>query len=176
MKQQFSAALLCLFASMYFLLSCKKESATIPENGMDEASLKMSQATKTVPIKGTYATVTEILSSPPLLQLRITGIGQSSHLGEGKFVALSTLNLTTPPPFHLGGTATFYAANGDVFYTEFNGLSTPNEDGTSTVIMTHKITGGTGRFENASGTFTGFTIAGLSNPLASITYDGNISY
>ncbi len=74
-------------------------------------------------------------------------------------MAISTLNLTTPPPFKLAGTATFYAANGDVFYTVFAGTSIPNSDGTSNVVIIHDITGGTGRFKHATGKFTANAIA-----------------
>ncbi len=130
----------------------------------------------TVPIKGSYSTVSEALTPPPFVQIRITGTGQSSHLGKGSFVALSMLNLSTPPPFTIGGTTTFYAANGDEFYTTFTGTSTPLGDGVMEVEMTHEITGGTGRFTNATGNLTGYTVAGLVNPNAHITYEGTISY
>jgi hypothetical protein len=160
MKQQFKSLLLCVLASMFLLLSCKKE----------------APQPKCSPIKGSYTTTNEVLSPPPMLQQRITGIGHSTHLGESKFVAISTVNLTTPPPFKLAGTATFYAANGDVFYTVFSGTSTPNSDGTSAVAFTHDITGGTGRFKQATGRFTGNAIADPKKPSGSVTYEGHICY
>ena len=129
-----------------------------------------------LPLKGTYETTNERLSNPPMLLQRITGIGQSSHLGEGKFVALSTLNLTTAPPFSLSGTATFYAANGDIFTTSFAGTASPNTDGTLNVSMLHTITGGTGRFEHATGSFVGTTVGNPNMPGGEITYEGYISY
>jgi hypothetical protein len=49
MKQQFKSLLLCVFASMFFLLSCKKEKAQ----------------PKCSPLKATYTTTNEILSPPP---------------------------------------------------------------------------------------------------------------
>jgi hypothetical protein len=91
-------------------------------------------------------------------------------------VALSTVDLTTPPPFGFGGPATFYAENGDVFYTTFKGTLTPNADGTSTAVMTHNITGGTGRFAKATGTFKGSTIVDPESPIGTITNEGIISY
>jgi hypothetical protein len=185
MKHQFTGVLLCVFVSMYSLLSCTKETAlvqekgtaSVQENGTVAATPKMNAVTKTVPFKGTYITSNETLIGPPMQLTRITGIGQSTHLGEGKFVALSTLNLTTLPPFHLEGTAVFYAANGDVFYTTFTGTATPNPDGTRTFVMIQNITGGTGRFEHASGSFTGNGIANPTDPPSgSISYEGSISY
>lgn len=179
MKHQLSV-LLCVFASMYFLISCKKETVAEQENDRvsivgkkNESANKMNNA---VPIKGSYVTTNQILHGPPFLQLRITGEGYSSHLGKGTFVAISTLNLTTPPPFRLSGTATFYAANGDAFYTTFTGTSTPIGGGISNVIVNHNITGGTGRFEEASGSFVGTAVTNPSLPAGSVTYEGYIIY
>ena len=148
--------LLMLFCAITLLsfVSCKKE------------------RDRSVPIEGTYTTTNEILAPAPLLKQRITGIGQSTHLNIIKFVAVSVMNTTTPPPFQISGPATFYAGNGDVFYTTFKGTSTPNPDGTLTVVMTHTITGGTGKFKHASGTFIGTTIANLKNPTNTIVLKG----
>ena len=159
----------CSLLFFYILVFCP---GMIAEPGGEITSNQK----KMVPIKGSYATVSEALSAPPMIQIRITGTGQSSHLGQGSFVALSTMNLTTPPPFSIGGTATFNAANGDQFFTTFTGTATPLGDGTNEVEMSHEITGGTGRFVNATGNITGYTIAGLANPNAHITYEGYISY
>ena len=111
-----------------------------------------------------------------MLKQRITGIGYSTHLGESKFVAISTVNLTTPPSFQLSGTSTSYAANGDVFYTVFTGTATPNADGTSNVVFTHNITGGTGRFKHATGSITGNAIADPKKPSGFTTSEGYICY
>src|SRR4051794_12465694 len=160
MKQRYTGILFCLFATIYFFSSCKKE-------------------TQQTPFTGTYVTVIENLTDPPaspILKLKITGTGHATHLGKGKFIALSTLNTTTPPPFAFSGPATFYAADGDVFYTVFKGTMTPNGDGTSTSVMTHNITGGTGRFAKVTGTFKGYTIVDPKSPLGTITYEGSISY
>ena len=70
----------------------------------------------------------------------------------------------------------FPRGNGDEFYTSFTGTSTPGPYGTSTIVVNHTITGGTGRFSDATGTFTGDTIANPALPTGTITYDGTISY
>ncbi len=160
MKQQFKSLLFCVLASMFLILSCKKEKSQ----------------PKCSPIKASYTTTNEILSPPPMLQQRITGTGHSTHLGESKFVAISTVNLTTPPPFKLAGTATFYAADGDAFYTVFTGTSSPNSDGTSNVVINHDISGGTGTFKHATGKFTANAIADPKKPLGSVTSEGYICY
>lgn len=129
-----------------------------------------------LPFKGSYHTTAQILTGPPVMQQQITGSGTSSHLGKSSFVANSTINFTTPPPFLLGGTAVFTAANGDQIFTSFSGSATPAGTGMNEVEMVHTITGGTGRFSNASGSFTGHTIAIPGHSNGFITHEGTISY
>jgi len=130
----------------------------------------------TVAFEATYTTSNELIDPPPLVKTRITGVGKSNELNISKFVAISTQNTGTPPPFKLSGPCTFYADNGDVFYSEFAGTSTPNANGTITVEMTHTITGGTGKFEHASGSIAGKTIVDPKMPTASILCKGTISF
>jgi len=116
------------------------------------------------------------LNGPPLILQKITGNGQSTLLGESTFIAFSTLNLTTPPPFKLGGTSTSYAANGDVFYTSFTGTATPGPNGALTLVINHTITGGTGRFNNAGGSFISNAIADTKIPIGTVTNDGYVIF
>ena len=177
MKQQ-TSLLFSLIVTIFFLVSCQKETG-IPPSGEEQVISAMKNEhneDKMLPIKGTYTTTNEILAPAPMLRQRITGIGESSHLGEGTFVAIATLNLTTPPPFNLFGTCTFYAANGDTFFTEFTGTSTPVGNGVLSVVINHTIVGGTGRFENASGNIVGLTMANPAIPTGTTTYEGMISY
>ena len=157
MKHQLSVILLCVVASTCLFISCKKEN-------------------KTVPLKGTYSTVNEPLSGPPMVLQKITGTGQSTLLGQSTFIAFSTLHLTTPPPFKLSGTSTSYAANGDVFYTSFTGTATPGPNGTMALVINHTITGGTGRFNNAGGSFVSNAIADPKIPIGTVTNDGYVIF
>ncbi len=154
-----SAALLLVLASMYLLLAFKKK---------DEP--------KAVSFEGTYTTTREVLSPPPTLKQRVTGTSQTKPLGINKFVALSTVNVTPPPPFKLTGDATFSAENGDSFTTTFTGTNTPNAEGIAIVEMMHTITGGTGQFAKATGTFVGNATADPKTQTGSITYKGTITY
>ena len=158
------------------LFSCQKDVLQDEELSNNLAMAANSNQEKELPFKGTYITASEVLQPPPFLQTRITGAGNASHLGSSSFVAVSTLNFTTPPPFQLGGTATFTAANGDEIYTSFTGTATPNQDGTLNVSMLHIITGGTGRFQHASGSFSGYSVATPGHSEGSITHEGIISY
>ena len=172
MKQLIS---LSLMVASFLLLSCQKQGLQKEEsnNPLPAAKMNMEQDR---PFKGSYTTSSEILQPAPILKTRITGTGQVSQLGKSSFTALSTLNFTTQPPFILGGTATFTAANGDEIYTSFTGTSTPAGEGMLNVVMTHTITGGSGRFQNASGSFVGHTIAFPGHSEGYIEHEGTIRY
>ena len=172
MKQLLS---LSLITASFLLLSCQKEATQKEEsnNIIPAAKAKMAQDR---PFKGSFTTTSEILQPAPILKTRITGTGNVSQLGKSTFVALSTLDFTTQPPFQLGGTATFTAANGDEIYTSFTGTSTPAGEGMLNVAMIHTITGGTGRFQNATGSFVGNTTAFPGHSEGYIEHEGTIRY
>ncbi len=177
MKLQLS---LLLVAGTMFLFSCQKEGISAPEtevskantNRMNESRMNESK----VPFKGTYATSVQILSSPPALLHRITGAGNATHLGKSEFVATATVYLTPPPPFLIVGTVIFTAANGDQLFANYTGTSTPVAGAPNNVLLTYTVTGGTGRFENATGSFTGIPIVPVGSLTGTLTLEGNISY
>ena len=97
--------------------------------------------------------------------------GQLSHLGRiTSTVDVTSFTLTGPDTFSFTGTATDVAAKGDKLFT--TGASTGTPTGTeASAIFT--ITGGTGRFADASGTGTLRAVlsgsptwpAGLNDPM-----------
>ena len=108
------------------------------------------------------------------------GSGQFSHLGASTFHNdFTSITLTSPTTFTFTLTASIVAANGDVIFTTATGTGTLTATGSeSTLVST--ITGGTGRFADASGTFTSSIISvntstpGTSNDTE--THTGQISY
>jgi hypothetical protein len=173
MKKQLSLLVL-LIATIYFLSSCQKEIVIGSES--NQAPEAAQRSTTSIPFKGSFTTTAQLLQPPPIRMERVTGTGEATHLGESTFVATVTVNLTTPPPFQVTGTTVFTAANGDEFYTQFSGTSTPHGDGTATGVLHHAITGGTGRFAEISGNFTGIVQVNPANPTNSVTYEGDIRY
>ena len=172
MKQ--ASTLTMAIAFVCFLLSCKKESLPDLTSSLDSANARMNE--EKVPFSASYITRLQTLAGPPILHHRVTGTGKATHLGNSTFLANAFVNLTTAPPFSVQGTSVFTAANGDEFYTAYTGTSSPNGDGTTTAVLNNNITGGTGRFDNASGSFVGRTVANPIQPTGFITYEGNISY
>jgi hypothetical protein len=101
------------------------------------------------PLKGTLtATAHDNLSTGTATA---DGTFLFTHLGKGTFHLDATGTGITGNTFTATGTTTFVAANGDRLFTTFTstGTFTPAEN---TTVET--ITGGTGRFADASGTFT----------------------
>jgi hypothetical protein len=87
------------------------------------------------------------------------GTGNISHLGKTTY----TLNLTTAPTgpttIALSGTGTLVAANGDQVFVTITGTATvpslvPAVGDRNSFTFVSTITGGTGRFSDASGTST----------------------
>lgn len=78
----------------------------------------------------------------------VTGAGEGTHLGHFTVSGIQTLQPGMPPTFE--GHVTFSAADGDELYVTVTGIMTsapPNPAGAGG----YEITGGSGRFEGASG-------------------------
>ena len=112
-----------------------------------------AEAKKGVPFKGFLQADEESfpLFPPdvpfPTLFVDASGSGLATHLGKFSVTYEFEVNLDT---FFGVGSYVFIAANGDNIFTEVEGQGTvPTEDGTSFIIETHIITGGTGRFDGA---------------------------
>ena len=102
-------------------------------------------AAKEVPMRGNGSGI--ITSATPGqggLVITATGEGEATHLG--KFTRQEEI-LLNPENFTLTGTIVFTAADGSELHCSFAGAFT----GQTTAAGTYTITGGTGRFENATG-------------------------
>jgi hypothetical protein len=108
-----------------------------------------------VPIKGSsVAQDIQVGPGPALGLLEIDGIGSgnSTHLGRITFTYTYELNLSD---FSFHGSTHSIAANGDTLDTEFIGYSLPTGDpDVLASVQLHTITGGTGRFNGATGSYT----------------------
>lgn len=82
--------------------------------------------------------------------LRFTGPCQLAHIGRATVVAYQTID-PGPSGIAYTNTATYTAANGEELRTTGAGIATPTSEGLE-LSGIETATGGTGRFENASGT------------------------
>jgi hypothetical protein len=119
---------------------------------LQQGNYASAAAAKEVPFKGSSVAFETSVAQFPTLFVDGTGSGNASHLGRFTMSYNFEVDLLT---FVGIGTAQFTAANGDQLFTEVIGVGTdPAIDPVSTIVGTHTITGGTGRFEGASGSFT----------------------
>src|SRR5207248_821017 len=105
-----------------------------------------------LPFKGTIQAQEIGTLNFPTLSVQATGSGTATHLGQYSVSYQVSVNLLT-----LFGTESyqFVAANGDSLFAEGTGQGTPTDTPNVDVIVEHvTITGGTGRFAGATGSFT----------------------
>jgi len=114
---------------------------------LESASLSAAQS---VPFKGNFeGTQTSTPLQPPLAFVDGSATGHATHLGRFTVEFPHTVNFATRTG---EGTFTFTAANGDTLTADFTGQAQP---GPIVSIVEHAtITGGTGRFAGATGSFT----------------------
>jgi len=99
-----------------------------------------------------------------------TGIG--TLVGQFSFTQTWTVDVTTGI---LTGSAQWFAANGDSISTTITGSGQMIEPGLFRIEEVHTITGGTGRFAGAQGSFTMKKLASGVTFLTSGSYDGTIT-
>jgi hypothetical protein len=86
------------------------------------------------------------------------GTGRLFHLGKSTYSQEFTITPTGPTTFSVAGTQTIVAANGDMLFMTFTGTGElagvfgVGQTSETTVLLT--VTGGTGRFADASGSLT----------------------
>jgi hypothetical protein len=149
--------LFCLAAFAVTNSGFKKE---IRQSSVDKASpLK-----KAVPFKG-YVSVS-------LGEGGTSGTGVGSHIGRFEY---SSVDDFSQFPF-VTGTAVITAANGDQIFTAFSGNLDDIGNGMVNVNFENIITGGTGRFADATGSFTNAGTASLITATANTNFTGTISY
>ena len=89
--------------------------------------------------------------APPFVMIDVDATGKASHLGKFTLDIAATLNFVTKTAV---GTYEFTAANGDTLTADFTGKSMPSATpGFISIVETATITGGTGRFAGATGSF-----------------------
>ena len=127
---------------------------------------------KAVPFKGTLQQVESQDVHFPLLLAEASASGNATHLGRYTMTSEFQVNLGTLVG---SGFAEFIAANGDSLFTAVTGQgsATANPDALS-IVETFTITGGTGRFAGATGSFTGERLLNTVTNISSGSFNGTI--
>jgi hypothetical protein len=136
------------------------------------AALAGPVTTHPVPFKGSVHAVETFDVQPPSLFSEGVGTGEATHLGRYTVTYQVEVDLMSGAGV---GSAHFIAANGDSLLAEFVGQGTPTADpNISSIEETYTITGGTGRFAGATGSFTMERLINLATGVTSGSFDGAI--
>ena len=139
------------------------------------------------PFKGKGSgTTTVTVGTTPFLG-STEGTGRFSHLGKTSYSSNFAVTLTGPNSFTIAGTQTLVAANGDMLFMSFTGTGTfvgPFAPGQTTETnLSYTVTGGTGRFDDATGTATGRVLGEVTSVVGATgtgphtsTVKGTLSY
>ena len=137
------------------------------------ASVTVSAVAAETPFKGT---VHAVETGPVVFPTRFVdrqGTGTATHLGRYTEHVLVQVNI---PTMTSTGTATFTAANGDTLFASVAGQATRTSPTTLSIVEVYTITGGTGRFADATGSFTLDSTVDQVTGVSSGTFSGAIDH
>jgi hypothetical protein len=103
-------------------------------------------------LKGSLDAIETRQIVPPIMFINGTGSGNATQLGLFTMGFQAEVSL---PSLSASVSAQYVAANGDTIFAEGSGQGTQTADPNfASVVETYTITGGTGRFAGATGSFT----------------------
>ena len=122
-------------------------------------------------LEGIVASVTPL--TPPFVAVNLEGEGQATQLGH--FDVSSSLVANAADGTAVG-TYEFTAANGDTLTADYTEYFAPTDvPGVFSDVITATITGGTGRFAGATGSFVSDRVADHVTGIVSDSFEGTIS-
>jgi len=137
------------------------------------ATARSVAAGEQVPFKGSLDADVSHSPQPPLDFVLVEGEGEATHLGAFEFEFPHVVNTTTRTAT---GTYEFTAANGDTLTADVVGRAMPTgTPGVLAIVEVATITGGTGRFAGATGSFTVERLYDTVNLTTTGSFDGTIS-
>jgi hypothetical protein len=137
------------------------------------ASVAVSATAAETPFKGKVNAVeTGTIVGPTRFLVRDGG-GTATQLG--KYTEHITMQINLPTR-HSMGDATFTAANGDTLTATVEGQATPASPGVLSIVEVYSITGGTGRFADATGAFTLHSTVDQPTGISSGAFSGAIDH
>jgi len=138
--------------------------------------LGAARTTAVVPFKGSLQGAFIVTFDPPpspFFTVLLEGTGNATLLGRFTLEAPHRVDTRTGGA---SGSLAFTAANGDVLTANFTGASGPTSSPeVFAIVETATITGGTGRFAGATGSFIIERLVDLGTGLTTGSFDGTIS-
>jgi hypothetical protein len=137
------------------------------------ASIAVSAVAAETPFKGTVNAVETGRVEFPIRFLDRQGTGTATYLGRYTEHVVMQINILT---MSSTGTATFTAANGDTLLASDVGQATRTGPTMLSIVEVYTITGGTGRFADATGSFTLESTVDQVTGVSSGTFSGAIDH
>ena len=126
-----------------------------------------------VPFRGSLEGNVTHTPAPPFDSVLVEAEGNATQLGRFTVAIPHLVNTSTRTAV---GTYVFTAANGDTLTADFTGHAAPSgTPGILAIVEVATITGGTGRFEGATGTFTSERLFDTINLTTIGSFSGTIS-
>jgi hypothetical protein len=141
--------------------------------GVSLASVAVSASAAETPLRGTVNAVEtgQVVFPSRFLDRKRTGT--ATQLGRYTEHVLMTINI---PTLSSMGAATFTAANGDTLTASVVGQATRTGPTALSIVEVYTITGGTGRFADATGTFTLHSTLEQTTGVSTGTFSGTIDH
>jgi hypothetical protein len=128
---------------------------------------------KPVPLKAEFQLTSAVTQQGGALIINTTGTGQGTHIGRSSYKCDAVVDATGYID-HLVITA----PDGSEIYADGKGAGPVIDPTTGDVFITYQstITGGSGRFKQAAGSFTVLGHSNLNSPFGTASLEGTISY
>jgi hypothetical protein len=147
--------------------------ALVAASAVSLASSAVSAVAAETPFKGTVTAVETSQLVFPIASVNREGTGIATYLGKYTEHVTLQVNVLT---MSSTGAATFTAANGDTLSTSVVGQATRIGPTVLSIVEDYTITGGTGRFAGATGTFTLESTVEQTTGVSTGTFSGAIDH
>ena len=136
-------------------------------------TLAAASSSRPLSLKGSIEALETYQINGPTMFVTASGSGQVTHLG--RYTVTYEVEVDLPTGTGTNLSAHYVAANGDSLFAEGSGQATPTDDPTVFVVVeNYTITGGTGRFDGATGSFTETRQVNIETGVTSGTITGTI--
>lgn len=162
--------LLVLGIALVSLVSVARSALAAPSQETMVTTPDVPTNVNRFPFNGTVQSTETSVKVFPIMSATATGSGSATQFGSFSTryqVEINLLDLSSTE------SAEFIGTNGDSLHAEAVGQATENRTpGMLNLVDIYKITGGTGRFSGASGTFTLNRLVSVTTGAASSTFEG----
>jgi hypothetical protein len=166
-QKKFQKTAKAIFSSTLFLLAI-----VLLISGFVGCS-KKDDAKQTVPLKAEFGTTSAILQQGPPEIDSINGQGYGTPFGKSSFIVHAQFDAN----YNLTGAIVVTTENGDKVFATILGKA-PDIDANGDIVLhfASTITGGTGKFLSATGSFSGIAHETIYTAAGSASWDGTITY